>query len=216
MKKVLHIGWCCLEVIIIAYVIILTSFILHRNLYGFTQFGNYTFVNVSLWDIRNINGVKKNDLLVIKTNKDIHENDMIYYYYVENDRYIVKTNKVIDISEGTVSTSYQIDDNEMSLIPSSRIIGTSGVTYGFLGGILSILESRYGFIFLVLIPIVIVFSYQLYDFIVTIRSEREKADELEKTIIQKKEYYEVPVIDRIIEVSNDSFLNKNNKDIEIL
>lgn len=214
MKKVLHIGWCCLEVIIIAYVIVLTSFILHRNLYGFTQFGDYTFVNVSLWDIRNIDNVKKNDLLIIKTNKNIKENDLIYYYYVDNDRYIVKSNKVIDISEGSVSTSYQIDDKELSLVPTSRIIGTSAVTYSFIGGVLALLESRYGFIFLVLIPIVIVFGYQLYDFIITIRFEREEVYKIENTIV-KKEYYEVPIIDRIIEVKSDSFLDKDD-DIEIL
>ena len=65
MKKVLHIGWCILEVFIIAYVIVLTSFILHRNLYGFTQFGNYIFVNITVFDIRNIDNVKKNILMFL-------------------------------------------------------------------------------------------------------------------------------------------------------
>jgi len=212
MKKVLHIGWCILEVFIIAYVIVLTSFILHRNLYGYTQFGNYTFVNISIWDIRNINNVKKNDLLIIKSDSSIKENDLIYYYFVQNDRYIVKSNKVVSVLNGNNSVSYQIDDKESSLVPKARVIGTSASTVGILGGLLSALESRYGFIFLVLIPIVFVFAYQLYDFIVTIRSEKEKIASLEK-----KEYYEIPVIDRVIEVKSSGFLDKNkDDDIEIL
>ena len=67
---------------------------------------------------------------------------------------------------------------------------------------------------MVLIPIVIVFGYQLYDFIITIRFEREEVSKIENTIV-KKEYYEVPIIDRIIEVKSDSFLDKDD-DIEIL
>lgn len=212
MKKVLHMGWCILEVFIIAYVIVLTSFILHRNLYGYTQFGNYTFVNISIWDIRNINNVKKNDLLIIKSDSSIKENDLIYYYFVQNDRYIVKSNKVVSVLNGNNSVSYQIDDKESSLVPKARVIGTSASAVGILGGLLSTLESRYGFIFLVLIPIVFVFAYQLYDFIVTIRSEKEKIASLEK-----KEYYEIPVIDRVIEVKSSGFFDKNkDDDIEIL
>lgn len=210
MKKVLHIGWCILEVFIIAYVIVLTSFILHRNLYGFTQFGNYTFVNITVFDIRNIDNVKKNNLLVIKSDNTIKENDLVYYYYVQNDKYIVRSNKVVAKLEGSSDISYQVDDKESSLIPGKRIIGTTASKIGFFGGLLALLESRYGFIFLVLLPIVIVFAYQLYDFIITIRSERESVADL-----NKKEYYEVPVIDKIIETDVNSFLDKDD-DIEIL
>ena len=215
MRKVLHIGWCCLEVFIIIYVIILTSFILHRNLYGFTQFGNYTFVNVSIWDIRSILNVKKNDLLIIKNNNNnsIKENDLIYYYYVYNDRYVVRSNQVVNIVDGIETTSYQVNDSVESYIPKNRVIGTSAFKIGLLGGILSVLESRYGFIFLVLIPIIFVFGYQLYDFIITIKFERE---ELSSKNIQNKEYYEIPIIDRIIEIESNSFLDKDDDDIEIL
>ena len=216
MKKVLHIGWCLVEVFIIAYVVVLTSFILHRNNFGFTQFRSYIFVNVSIWDIRTIANVKKNDLLIIKRNDSIKEGDLIYYYYVDNERYVVRSNKVFDIIDGSETTSYQIDDKEYSFIPKSRVIGTSATTISYLGGLLALLENRYGFIFLVLIPIIIVFGYQLYDFIITLKYERDEVINLENEIKETKEYYAVPVIEKVIEIKSNSFLDKDDDDIEIL
>ena len=62
MKKFLHWVWSFLEVVIIIYVILVTAFILCRNKYGYTQFGDYTFVNVDTRSERTINNSKKGDL----------------------------------------------------------------------------------------------------------------------------------------------------------
>ena len=48
MKKVFGWIWRVAEVLIIVYVIVITSFILSRNKYNYTQFGDYTLVNIDL------------------------------------------------------------------------------------------------------------------------------------------------------------------------
>lgn len=210
MKKLLHIFWSCLEVFIIIYVIILTSFILSRNSYGFTQFGNKVMVYVSIFDVQNIENVDKDDLLIIRTTDYINENDLIYYYAVSNEKYVVKSNRILSVINNDDGLSYQVDDNEKSYISASRVIGTYSKRVSKLGGLFSFLESGLGFLLFALIPIVIVFVYQLFDFVITVKMEKREKKE-------KNKYYFEPVIDKIIDEKDESVLKSHrDDDIEIL
>ena len=82
MKKVLQFIWSVLEFVIIIYVILMTSILLSKNKYGFTQFGNLTLCTIDLKDERGIVDVKSGDLLLIKNSNDIKVGDIIYYYVV--------------------------------------------------------------------------------------------------------------------------------------
>lgn len=210
MKKLLHIFWSCLEVFIIIYVIILTSFILSRNSFGYTQFGNKVLVYVSIWDVRNIENVDKNDLLVIRTTDYINENDLLYYYAVSNEKYVVRSNRILNIIKNDEGILYQIDDNEKSYISANRVIGTYSVRFSKLGGLFSFLESGIGFLIFALIPIIIVFAYQLFDFIITVKNEKREN-------LEKNKYYFEPVIDKVIDEKDESVLKSHrDDDIEIL
>ena len=48
MRKVLNWVWSFVEVIIIIYVVLVTMFVLCKNKYGYTQFGDYSFANIDL------------------------------------------------------------------------------------------------------------------------------------------------------------------------
>lgn len=176
MKKLIHWVWSFIEILIIIYVILITSLILSRNKYGYTQFGDYTLKNINLVDERNIENVKKNDLLIVKNTNDINVGDSIYYYAVYNDNYIIKSSKVLKREDDDYSSLYTLDDDSHLTISSNKILGKESKTYKNIGGILSILESRMGFLFLVLLPIMIVFIYQIYEFVEIIRHEK-KIDE---------------------------------------
>ena len=185
MKKVLKGIWSVLEIVIIIYAIILTSFILSRNKYGYTQFGDYTIYNVSLIGENNIADVKKGDLLIVKNTNDIVEGDVIYYYSAYNDNYIIKSNKVLEVKKDGSSSLYTIDDENKLQIQGPKVIGKYKHIYHTWGSVLTILQSRIGFLFLVLLPIMIVFIYQIYEFIIILRYE--KVDELEKKEDEVKE-----------------------------
>ena len=178
MKKVLRGLWSVCEVIIIFYVIIVTAFILCKNKYGYTQIGDYTFDNVSLIDARNIEDADKGDLLVVRNSNNVHVGDRIYYYAAYNESYIVRSDYVVSMESDDFSALYTIQRNgENTVVPSSRLLGKYSTVYKKVGGILEVLESRIGFLFLVLLPIMIVFIYQVYEFVVILRYEEVEADD---------------------------------------
>ena len=193
MKKVLKGIWSVLEIVIIIYAIILTSFILSRNKFGYTQFGDYTFYNVSLIGENNIDDVKKGDLLIVKNSNDINEGDLIYYYAAYNDNYVIKSNRVLEIKKDGSSSLYTVDNEERLQIQGPKVLGKYKHIYHTWGSVLTLLESRMGFLFLVLLPIMIVFIYQIYEFIIILRYE--KVDDLSKEgekETSKEEKTEVP------------------------
>ena len=63
------------------------------------------------------------------------------------------------------------EDNRI-IISSSRVVGNRIIIIPFIGKILGIVKSRIGFIFFVLFPIIIVFVYQLYEFLHILRYEK--------------------------------------------
>ena len=198
MRKVFRFLWSVVEILVIAYVIVVTAFVLCKNKYGYTQFGDYTFDNISLVDERNIEDTKKGDLLVVKNTNDINEGDRIYYYASYNDNYIVRSDYVVKVQSDDYSSLYTIHrgDDDFT-ISSTRVLGKYANTYKTLGGILQILESRVGFLFLVLLPIMIVFIYQVYEFVMILRYEEVGKDESEE---DKKEEPKETKKDKDVEV----------------
>lgn len=187
MKKFGRLVWSIFEVIIIVYVIAITAFILCRNKYGYTQFGDYTFDNVSLIDERNITAAKKGDLLVIKNSNDFKVGDVIYYYAAYNETYVVRSDVILKIDDDGYTSLFTIKrgDDEITVV-DTRIIGKYTSTYKGLGAFLNVVESRVGFLFLVLLPIMIVFIYQVYEFVMIIRYERVDEDENDDDEVKKK------------------------------
>ena len=66
MKSGLRLFFDILEVVIVIYVVFITSCILFKNRYGFTQFGDYTFIPVVNDNEKYIKDVNKGDLLIAK------------------------------------------------------------------------------------------------------------------------------------------------------
>ena len=155
MKKALKIVLIVLEVFIVLYVILTTAFILGKNKYGYTQFGNYTFLNVKSIEQKSIIGSQVGDLIVINKKEKINKDDLIYFYSISDDKYIVKNSKVLDYD----SDIYKIDNN-LSVV-SSRVLGKEVLKVGKIGKIFSVVENKLGFIILVLVPIFIIFIYQV-------------------------------------------------------
>ena len=156
MKKALHIIWNIIQAIIIIYVILITTFMFLSNEYGYTEIGNYVFND------------DQSDLFLIKKDNNIKENDTIYYYDAIGGKYSIVSNKVISVNKDNKNSLYEVENDTIS---SSKVIGKKGFKIKLLGGILNTLESRVGFLFGVLLPILIVFIYQVYEFIISIHHE---------------------------------------------
>ena len=216
MRKVLNWVWSFVEVIIIIYVVLVTMFVLCKNKYGYTQFGDYSFANIDLIAEKNVKDTKKGDLLVVKNSNDIHKGDLIYYYAVLNDNYIVRSAVVADVKEDDYSALYTVSLSNTTInVASSRVLGKYSTVYNNLGSILSVLESRVGFLLLVLLPIMVVFIYQVYEFIIMLKYDETLVNEVNNSKKRKKQIkLRSPKTDK---VSNKNTTDEtNNEDVEIL
>lgn len=192
MKKALRYIWSVIEVIIIVYVIVITSIVLSKNKYGYTQFGDYTLNNISLVDERNIEDVQKGDLLIVQNGNDIQEGDRIYYYAAYNEAYVIRSDYVVGIEEDGDTALYTVQHNgENVTIVNNKVLGRYSRVYHDIGGILALLESRMGFLFLVLLPIMVVFIYQVYEFVTILRYEEVETPSKEE---EKRSHNDVEVL----------------------
>ena len=157
----------------------MTAFLLCKNKYGFTQIGDMTYITINEHLQSYLPETKENDLLMVKqNNKDINVGDKIYYYAVENNEYVIKTAHVkeIVISEDDMAL-YQLDDEAKTTIATTRVIGKYSAIYHNIGGVLDVLQSRIGFLLLVILPILLIFMYQIYALIIVIKYGEEELQE---------------------------------------
>ena len=90
MKRILRWIWGVLEVFIIIYAIFITSCILCRNKYGFTQFNKMTFVTITEENQKYLPDYQVDDLLIVREQKtNLNVGDVVYYYMTVNEEYIV-------------------------------------------------------------------------------------------------------------------------------
>lgn len=183
MKRFLRGLWGLVQIIIIVYVICITACLLCKNKYGFTQIGDMTLITINKELQTYLPETKKGDLLLVKeTNLDMKVGDKIYYYSTANNEYVIKTAHIKEIvtSDGNVSL-YKLDDLKGSTIATNRVLGKYSTVYENIGSILDILESKIGFLLLVILPILLIFMYQVYALIIVIKYGDEDIVEEEKT-----------------------------------
>lgn len=209
LKKIGSFLWGLLEVVIIVYVIIITMFILFRNKFGYTQFDRFTFVTMQDETYEYIDGAKEGDLLIVKSTVNIDVGDVIYYYTNINNQYVVKAAPVESMTEGETTTLYVVDDGMGSTVASTKVLGKESALKSSWGYVIDILVSRFGFLFLVLLPIMIVFIYQIYEFIMVIKYEEVLDEEMTKLKKKKKK--------KVVKTSESKEETKESKkDIELL
>lgn len=176
--------WGFLQVVIIIYVICITACLLCKNKYGFTEIGDMTLITINEHLSEFIPGTKESDLLLVrKSTNDINVGDQIYYYATDNNEYVIKTAHVKEeVTSEDDMALYALDDEKSSTIATNRVIGKYSTVYNNIGGILDVLESKLGFLLLVILPILLIFMYQIYALIMVIKyGEEDIKEELEKS-----------------------------------
>lgn len=160
-----------LGVIFFTFAISMTVLLLNYNKYGLTQFGNTTLVMIN--DEIASETFKKGDLVLVKSRKieNLKLGDEIFVYR------IISSNKVT-VEVGKVGEVYLEEDavafENGDMFSKQFIIGTSDKVYNEIGTYLSIVESKWGFLFLVLVPCLLIFIYEIYALIVEIKYGAEE------------------------------------------
>ncbi len=171
MKKILG---SILFVIYVIIVITVTVLLLSYNEYLCSEINGYT-VYIVKDDMLEPNYVK-GDLLIIKhaSDKNIEVGEKLYFYQnVTSSEYYVKYGELTDKTVQTNRVIYTIDGKYQ--YDSSYLIGKEDGSYVFhkIGTILSILESRWGYLFFVVIITLLLFLEELYELYMEIKYGNE-------------------------------------------
>ncbi len=160
-----------LFVIYFVFALVMTVLLLNFNDYGVTQFGEKSFIL--------INGKISNDLykdgnLVVVEAKNIEEykvGEYVFTYRVGADRIpTVQVGKIGNVYPEEKAISFENGET----YSEEFIAGIAVDQHEKVGGILSVIESKWGFLFIVLIPVFLIFIYEVYALIIEIKYGNEE------------------------------------------
>ena len=158
-----------------AFALLMTILLLNFNKFGVTELGD-TSVIILEQEISN-NNYKKGDLILVqKTRYDmINKGDEIFTYSVNSKG--VATVEIGIVGEKHDKEKAISFENGYSF-SEEYIIGKATKTFNNYGTVLSIIESKWGFLFMILVPGFIIFLYEIYALIIEIKygEDDEKED----------------------------------------
>ncbi len=170
MKKVLDIIKKVLILIFFIFTITMTILLLNFNKYGVTQFDETSLLIIK--KSFSSENYKKGSLVLVESKlvKDYKEGEEVFVYHLDGKG-------GANIQLGVVGQVYPEQDaitfTNGGTYSSEFIIGTGEQVYSGVGTILSIIESKWGFLFIILVPNFFLFIYQLYSLIVEIKYGKE-------------------------------------------
>ena len=153
------------------FVIFMTVLLLNFNDYGVTEFGSTSLIIIND-EISNDN-YKKGDLVITKKQKidKLQLGEDIFAYKVD-----AKGNVSIDL--GKLGNVYP-EENTISFENGSNfsmdyVAGVPVKVHSKIGTPLSVIESKWGFLFIVLVPSFLIFIYEVYSLIVEIKYGKDE------------------------------------------
>lgn len=169
MKKVLKFLLGIVVTIYLACAILLTAFLLNYNEYNITVMFDNSLIIVE----DELKPYKEGDLLAVKMNdiSEIENGDEILFYEVTNGVPSINLGKVTNVEVITdTERTFTINDNHD--ISSEALIGkTDGIkVIEGAGKVLGFLESRFGFLLIIVLPTLILLLYEIYRFIIELKT----------------------------------------------
>lgn len=149
-----------------AFALFMTVLLLNYNRFNITQFGNDSLVMIN----ENISNeaYQKGDLVIVKKIKfeEMEKGQYLFTYRIDNRR-------VATIQVGKIGTIYEeekaITFENGETYSDEFIAGVEVKKYPKIGGVLSVIESKWGFLFIVLVPCFLIFIYEVYSLIIEIK-----------------------------------------------
>lgn len=179
-----------LGVLLTVYLIVaifLTACLLTYNDYKISEFGDTSFVIVKNNDFEPT--YKKGTLLIIKKNdnKDIKVNDEIFFYNTYKNQVSVSHSKVTKVEKVTDTETTFVLTGDYPL-SSQYVIGKADTTkvVNNIGTYMSLLESRWGFLFIIVLPISVLFIYEIYVIVKEITRPEEETEETKKVVVKEE------------------------------
>ena len=156
MKKLKHF----LITIYLVLAIILTLTLLAYNDFKITEFGPYSFLIMK--DDELAPEFNEGDLLIVNKNHEVITGRKAFFYDTSNQK--------IEVKLGTIEEAERVNDKEITYtlegerkISSQYVLGPANTTEVIptLGRILGVLQSKWGFLFLIVFPALILVINQI-------------------------------------------------------
>lgn len=163
MKKIAINIFICLYVFL---TILITYCLLSYNDYNVAEFKNKSLIIYTDKE----NNYKSSDLLVVKKSTNILEGEELFYYNKYDSPVEVTKGKIKNIEKIDKNvTAYTLDNDKT--INDDSIIGTVNDTkkYSVLGTIYSTLTSKWGYLIIIILPMLTAFIYEVYEIIKEIK-----------------------------------------------
>ena len=176
MKKIIKV---VRNIVILLYAMIaifVTICLLSYNEYKITEFGHYALVIANRSEL--YSDYKEGDLIIVNKQASIEKGDKVFFYNTFDRSMEVSIEKVSDVEIITESQkTYTLEGNKK--ISSDYIIGLSKDNQSFakVGMILSVLESQWGFLILVVLPALLAFLYEIFEVFSEMRGRNKKTNE---------------------------------------
>ena len=172
-------------IILIAYAIVaiaVTVLLLSYNEHFCSEIGGYTFIIIGDEELEP--DFNKGDLVLIKETraKDINAGDNIFLYKkITTSQYEIRYAEVLQKNDelGERSTQYILEGN--TIIDHEDVIGSTEKMK-----VIQVLESKYGYLFLIVVVTFITLLYEIYELVMEIKYGDEER-EIAETKENKKE-----------------------------
>ena len=173
MKKIIG------NLIFIIYAIIavfVTICLLSFNEYKVSEFGDTSLVIIDNEELEPT--FNKGDLVIVDKSKRIREGDTIFFYNSSSD--------VVEVTLATVQNIEKVNDSEYTYaidgdrsISSEYVLGNAGdvTKISTVGTVLGVLESKWGFLILIVFPSLLAFIYEITVVFTEIREGKEAEDD---------------------------------------
>lgn len=169
-EKVKRIVFITVCFIYFAFALLMTVLLLNFNDYGVTQFGETSLV--ILKEKVNFEGFNKGELVIAEKEsiKDYKEGDTVFAYRVEKKVPHIEIGKVGEIYENENAISFENGDT----YSDEFLIGKPTKVYKSIGSFLSVVESKWGFLFIILVPCFLLFIYQIFALVVEMKYGKDE------------------------------------------
>ena len=163
-KKILIVTF---GIVYFSFALVMTVLLLNFNDYRVTVFGETSLV--ILKDKVSHEDYQKGDLVLVEeaAPENLQVGETVFVYKVD------QMSKTADINIGKVG-EVNVDNQVITLengdpYSLKYLIGRPTKVYNGIGTVLNIIESQWGFLFIVLVPCFLIFIYELYALIVEIK-----------------------------------------------
>lgn len=170
MKKTLS------NILFIIYVVVaifVTVCLLSYNDFKVTEFGDYSLVIISDEGLEP--DFKKGDLVIVNKKSPIITGRKAFFYNTYDRKIEIKLGKIEAAEKVTATeTTYTLEGERT--ISGQYVLGPSDTAEVIptVGGILEVLESKWGFLFIIVLPSLLAFIYQISVVVSELRSSNDK------------------------------------------